>query len=71
MGSGVVSPWHIAIFAIVVLIAFGPRRLPEMGRMLGKGIREFKDGITHHHEALDEPEPPARLSSGTRDQDSI
>ena len=71
MGSGVVSPWHIAIFAIVALIAFGPKRLPEMGRMLGKGIREFKDGIVHHGEALDEAQPPAALPSGTREQDSI
>ena len=71
MGSGVISPWHIAIFAIVALIAFGPKRLPEMGRMLGKGIREFKDGIVHHPEAVDAAPPPAALPSGTRDHDSI
>ncbi len=46
MGVGVLSPWHIAIFAIVVLVVFGPKRLPEMGRSLGKGMREFKDSIS-------------------------
>jgi sec-independent protein translocase protein TatA len=59
------------IFAIVVLVAFGPKRLPEMGRMLGKGMREFKDGITHHHEALDDSPKSPSLPSGVREQDSI
>jgi sec-independent protein translocase protein TatA len=75
MGSGIVSPWHIAIFALVVLVCFGPKRLPEMGRSLGKGIREFKDGITHHHERIDEAEAVqvARPlpAANPRDRDSI
>lgn len=57
MGSGLVSPWHIAIFALVVLLVFGPKKLPEMGRSLGKGMRELKDGLAHHVDA--QPEPPA------------
>jgi sec-independent protein translocase protein TatA len=73
MGSGLVSPWHIAIFVLVVMLVFGPKRLPEMGRMVGKGIREFKDGITHHHEQLDAPPaleaPPA--PEALRERDSI
>jgi sec-independent protein translocase protein TatA len=40
------SPWHIAILLVVVLLLFGPKRLPEIGRSLGKGMREFKDSIT-------------------------
>jgi sec-independent protein translocase protein TatA len=73
VGSGLVSPWHIAIFVLVVMLVFGPKRLPEMGRMMGKGIREFKDGITHHHEQLDSPpapETPKALGS-PRERDSI
>ena len=31
---------------VIVLLVFGPKRLPEMGRSLGKGMREFKDSIT-------------------------
>ena len=42
---------------VVVLIVFGPRRLPEMGRSLGKGIREFKDSLTGH----DEDEEPREI----------
>lgn len=34
------------ILLLVVLLVFGPKRLPEMGRSLGKGMREFKESIT-------------------------
>ena len=43
---GWIGPWELAILLIVVLLVFGPKRLPEMGKSLGKGMREFKDGIT-------------------------
>jgi sec-independent protein translocase protein TatA len=43
---GWVSPWELLILALVVLLIFGPKRLPEMGRSLGKGMREFKDAVT-------------------------
>ena len=45
-GLGSVSIWEILILLLVVLLIFGPKRLPEMGRSLGKGMREFKDSIT-------------------------
>ena len=38
--------WEILILLLVVLLVFGPKRLPEMGRSLGKGMREFKDSIS-------------------------
>jgi sec-independent protein translocase protein TatA len=39
--------WQGAIIILVVLLViFGPKRLPEMGRSLGKGMREFKDSVT-------------------------
>ena len=38
--------WEILILLFVVLLFFGPKRLPEMGRSLGRGMREFKDSIT-------------------------
>jgi sec-independent protein translocase protein TatA len=49
-----VGPLEIVLVLIIVLVIFGPRRLPEMGRSLGKGIREFKDSVTGN----DEDEPP-------------
>jgi sec-independent protein translocase protein TatA len=45
---------EIVILFIVALLVFGPKRLPEMGRSLGKGMREFKDSISGKD---DEPTP--------------
>ena len=42
---GWVSPWHIAIVLVVVLVVFGPRRLPELGSSIGKAITGFKRGL--------------------------
>ena len=39
---GVLGGWELIIILLVVLVIFGPKRLPEMGRSLGKAIREFK-----------------------------
>ena len=54
--------WQGAIIILVVLLViFGPKRLPEMGRSLGRGMREFKDSITGKDDD-DEPReipPPA------------
>ncbi|MGD9570967.1 MAG: twin-arginine translocase TatA/TatE family subunit [Thermoleophilia bacterium] len=41
-----ISPIQIIIVLAIALLIFGPKRLPEMGRNLGKGIRDFKGGIT-------------------------
>ncbi len=37
---------EILLLGLVALLVFGPKRLPEMGRSLGKGMREFKDSVT-------------------------
>ena len=57
---GWVSPWELFILLAFILLLFGPKRLPEMGRSLGKGMREFKDSITGKDEKEEQPElPPA------------
>jgi sec-independent protein translocase protein TatA len=47
--------WEMLILLLVLLLVFGPKRLPEMGRQLGKGMREFKDSITGRDDDDDEP----------------
>jgi len=71
--SGIVSPWHIAILALVLLLVFGPKRLPEMGRSLGKGMRELKDGVMRDEPSETEPQRNAlpAAKSGPRENDSI
>ena len=49
-----VGPMEIVILVVILLLVFGSRRLPEMGRSLGKGMREFKDSVSGKDE---EPEP--------------
>lgn len=41
-----IGPLEIAIVLVVVLVIFGPKRLPELGKSMGNGIREFKGSIT-------------------------
>ena len=48
------SLWQIAIVLVIALIVFGPKRLPELGKSLGTGMREFKDSITGNHDDEDE-----------------
>lgn len=43
---GLDNPLHIAILLLVVLLVFGAKRLPEMGRSLGAGLRGFKESVT-------------------------
>ena len=51
--------WEVFLVLLVVLLVFGPKRLPEMGRSLGRGMREFKDSITGKDESPELP-PPAQ-----------
>ena len=45
MGAGLLQPTHIIFVIVIALLVFGPKRLPEMGRSIGHGIREFKDSM--------------------------
>ena len=40
-----IGPWEIAIVLVLILLIFGPRKLPELGSSLGKSIRGFKKGM--------------------------
>ena len=42
---GIIGPWQIILIVLVVLLLFGGKKIPELMRGLGKGVREFKDGI--------------------------
>jgi sec-independent protein translocase protein TatA len=53
-----ISIWELLILLVVLLLIFGARRLPEMGRSLGKGMREFKDAVTGVEESTTTPAPP-------------
>ncbi len=44
---GFVGLPEILLLGLVVLLVFGPKRLPEMGRSMGRGLREFKDSVSN------------------------
>ena len=58
MPFGVSLP-ELLILLVVLLLVFGAKRLPEMGRSLGKGMREFKDGVSGVEEKITAPEASA------------
>jgi sec-independent protein translocase protein TatA len=49
-----IGPLEIVLILIVALVIFGPKRLPELGRSAGKGIREFKNSVTGKDDDDDE-----------------
>jgi sec-independent protein translocase protein TatA len=58
--------WQGAIIILIVLLViFGPKRLPEMGRSLGRGMREFKDSITGKD---DDDDQPREIPSAAQDE---
>ena len=61
-----ISIWELMILLIVLLLIFGAKRLPEMGRSLGKGMREFKDSVTGVEEAVSTTTPTTSTPTPTR-----
>lgn len=53
---GNIGPLEIVVVLIIALIVFGPKRLPELGRSLGRGIREFRGSVSGEHDHEDESE---------------
>jgi sec-independent protein translocase protein TatA len=61
MGS--IGPGEIVLLLVLALLLFGAKRLPEIGRSLGHGMREFKDSVSGHDGlssamSFEQPEPP-------------
>jgi sec-independent protein translocase protein TatA len=56
MFSGLESPMHLLVVLIIAVLVLGPKKLPEVGRSLGSGIRSFKDSIEGNEKAPAEAE---------------
>lgn len=64
MFTNILQPTHLIIVLVVALLILGPKRLPEAGRALGQGLKEFKNSISSNHD--DDPQdqiPPATPST--------
>ncbi|MDQ3821625.1 MAG: twin-arginine translocase TatA/TatE family subunit [Actinomycetota bacterium] len=68
----------LVVILIILLLVFGPKRLPEMGRSIGRGMREFKDSLTGRGDEEDDererrlmaPEDEASVPAGARDREA-
>jgi sec-independent protein translocase protein TatA len=67
--TGWTSPTHIVLLLLIALLLFGARRLPEIGRSLGSGMREFKDSVTGSHTPEElSPAPAVETAATARDE---
>jgi sec-independent protein translocase protein TatA len=75
-----IGPLELAIVLIIALVVFGPKRLPELGRSLGKGIREFRGSVSgenpdhepERNEAIEAPKPPVSpVGKGAEEGETI
>jgi sec-independent protein translocase protein TatA len=61
---GLDNPLHVAVLVVILLLVFGAKRLPEMGRSIGTGMREFKDSVSGSTPTLTQgtqpPQAPAQ-----------
>ncbi|MDQ3911617.1 MAG: twin-arginine translocase TatA/TatE family subunit [Actinomycetota bacterium] len=80
MFTGLESPTHLLILLAIILLLFGAKRVPELGRSLGRGISEFKEGLSTKDEspttaeeqrsgALEGEQAKAKLATGNGPQD--
>ena len=54
-----IGPMELVVVLVIALLVLGPKRLPDAGRSLGRGLREFKDAIAP---GRDEEDPPQRVA---------
>jgi len=65
------GPLEIVVILVIVLVIFGPKRLPDLGRSLGRGMREFTDTVTGKDKdelpesAVDTPDPATTTTTTT------
>jgi sec-independent protein translocase protein TatA len=71
-----VGPWEIILLLLLALLLFGAKRLPEIGRSVGQGMREFKDSVSGNSKQENhELEPPKHAESpapaATHEHDTV
>jgi len=64
---GNIGPLEIVVVLIIALVVFGPKRLPELGRSLGKGIREFRGSLGGDHDDEEKHTPQREIEAAERE----
>jgi sec-independent protein translocase protein TatA len=63
MLTNILQPTHLMIVLVVALLILGPKRLPEAGRALGQGLKEFKSSISPRPSQERDHDPQGRISA--------
>jgi sec-independent protein translocase protein TatA len=66
-----IGPLELGIVLLIVLVIFGPKRLPGIGRQLGTGMREFKDSITGKSNDEDDQDERPALTQASADPERV
>ena len=73
-----IGPWEIILLLLLALLLFGAKRLPEIGRSLGRGMREFKDSVSGNnddaepiHRQLEAADEPVTAPTRERERDTV
>jgi sec-independent protein translocase protein TatA len=69
-----IGPLELIIVLVIALVVFGPKRLPDLGRSLGSGMREFKESITGNSKDDDDPaalDAPRAEDPATQRDDAV
>ena len=64
MFEGLFQPMHLLVIMVIAVLVFGPKKLPELGKGLGEGIRGFRDALKG------EPAPPATKDGAAKDKEA-
>ena len=57
---GVVGPWQVLIICLVIVLLFGGKKIPELMRGLGKGVKSFKEGVNEIQSEIEKPCEPRK-----------
>jgi sec-independent protein translocase protein TatA len=58
-----IGPMELIVVLVIALVVLGPKRLPDAGKSIGKGMREFKDAISGGGDKSETPTPAERISA--------
>ena len=67
MFEGLFQPMHLLVILFIALMVFGPKKLPELGKGLGDGIRSFKDSMRNREETPAKPDDAKLSASATNE----
>ena len=68
MGEGLLSPTHLVFILVIVLIIFGPGKLPDIGKAMGKTIKEFRQASNNTVDDLKGKEAPKQIAQASEEE---